>query len=321
MTKILCTGGAGFLGAHLVNLARKRDYQIMVVDNYSQGMKNVLIDDNVEYQEVDIRDKNELLRVFREFKPDVVHHFAAIANVAPAFKDPAYYYDVNITGSLNVLDCMRQVGCSKIVFMSTAAVYAPQSEPLTEDSPKFYGNPYAHSKLVIEQVLKDYFNAYGFSSVTFRPFCATGVDENLEVGCYHDPETQLVPNIIKTLTGKQKMFNVYGTTHDTPDGTAIRDYVHANDIAEAHLLAIKKLENPICEVYNLGMNKGCSIMEMITKAQVITDLKLRYEVKPMRPGDPAKLVGNSDKAYIELGWKPTRTIEDIIKSDFEFFKL
>lgn len=316
--KLLVTGGAGFLGAHFVNQAKKQGHDILVVDNFSQGRNNLI--DDIVYKDVDIRYKEKLSTIFKYFKPDVVHHFAAIANVAPAFKDPAYYYDNNITGSLNVLDCMREVGCNKIVFMSTAAVYAPTTKPITEDSEKFYGNPYGHSKLVIEQVLKDYHRAYGINSISFRPFCATGVDENMEVGCYHDPETQLVPNVVKVLAGKQEVFSANGNDHPTPDGTAIRDYVHANDIAEAHLLAIPKLEQPICEVYNLGMNKGYSIMEIINKAEELTGKKLNYVFKPKREGDPSSLVGDSGKAERELGWKTKRTIEDIIKSDYEFFK-
>jgi len=317
--RLLVTGGAGFLGAHFVNQAQKQGYEVIVVDNYSQGTQNVLINDNVQYYNLDIRDK-ELLKLFDRIKPDMVHHFAAIANVAPSFKDPAYYYDVNIAGSLNVLDCMRKVGCNKIVFMSTAAVYAPTTELIAEEAEKFYGNPYGHSKLVVEQVLKDYHRAYEINSISFRPFCATGVDENLEVGCYHDPETQLVPNVVKVLAGKQEVFQAFGNDHPTPDGTAIRDYVHANDIAEAHLLALPKLEQPICEVYNLGMNKGYSIMEIIKKAEELTGKKLNYIFKPKREGDPSSLVGDSSKAERELGWKPKRTIEDIIMSDYNFFK-
>lgn len=317
--KILVTGGAGFIGAHFVNLAKGK-HEILVVDNYCQGANNIIADSRIKYVECDIRDKNKLLKVFQDFRPDVVDHFAALANVSFSLTKPADFYDNNVIGSLNVLDCMREVGCKNIIFMSTAAVYAPTTEPLGEYSDMTRVNPYGHSKLVIEQVLKDYQRAYGINSITFRPFCATGVDEKGEVGCYHEPETQLIPNVIKTLVGKQEIFHVNGNDHPTPDGTAIRDYIHVNDIAEAHLLALKKFDKPICEVYNLGMNQGYSIMEVIKKAEEITGLKLNYQLKPKREGDPSKLVGNSDKAFRELGWKPTRTIEDIIKSDYDFFK-
>lgn len=315
--KILVTGGFGFIGAHFVNLAKK-DHEILVVDNFCQGRNNII--EGVRYAEVDIRDRDALLKVFEDFKPDVVNHFAALANVSGSIRQPEEFYENNIMGTSNVLRSMRIVGCDKMIFSSTAAVYEVTSDPIDESYPVTRVNPYGHSKLVVEQVLQDYFKAYGLSSVSFRPFCATGVDEKLAVGCYHNPETQLIPNIIKTFTGKQEVFNVFGNDHPTPDGTAIRDYIHVNDIAEAHLLALKKLENPVCEVYNLGMNQGYSIMEIIKMSEEIVGKKLNYEIKPRREGDPSKLIGNSNKAMKELGWKPTRTIEDIIKSDYEFFK-
>jgi len=315
--KILVTGGAGYIGAHFVNQARKRGHKIAVVDNFSQTLRNRIKDKNVRYYPADIRDK-KLFKVFNNFQPDVVDHFAAIANVAPSLSDPAKYYDVNILGSLNVLDCMRAVDCNKIIFSSTAAIYKHTPDPLTEDSEKNPDNPYGFSKMVIEQVLKDYHRAYGINSISFRPFCASGVDENLEVGCYHNPETQLVTNLVKTFLGQQPIFEAYGNTHPTPDGTAIRDYVHVNDLAEAHLLALEHLDG--CKVYNLGMNKGYSLMEMITTAERLLNQKLNYKFMPQRPSDPYRLVGDSGKAERELGWKPKRTIEDIIMTDYNFFK-
>jgi len=172
----------------------------------------------------------------------------------------------------------------KIIFSSTAAIYKHTPDPLREDSPKNPDNPYGFTKMVIEQVLKDYYRAYGINSISFRPFCASGVDENLEVGCYHIPETQLVTNLVKTFLGQQPIFEAYGNTHPTPDGTAIRDYVHVNDLAEAHFLAIKKLEKPICEAYNLGMNKGYSLLEMITIAERLLNQKQIQAQSKLRLG-------------------------------------
>ncbi len=318
--RLLITGGWGYIGAHFINQLSKgkEKHDIMVVDNFCQGRKNILGNKNTP--SIDIRDKETLISLFKEFKPDVVVHYAAIANVPDSVAYPDKYYDVNIVGTLNVLEAMRASGCDKIIFSSSAAVYGLSNDPLiTEDHPKNPTNPYGYTKLVGEQILKDYHKAYGINSISFRYFCATGCDEGGKVGCYHDPETQVVPNIVKTLLGKQEVFNVWGNDFDTPDGTGVRDYIHVNDLANAHILALDNLDG--CKAYNLGINKGFSVMELIKEAERVTGKKLNYKISPRRPGDPASLVASSAKAQKELGWSPKYTdIGEIIMTDYNFFK-
>ncbi|OGI95615.1 UDP-glucose 4-epimerase GalE [Candidatus Nomurabacteria bacterium RIFCSPLOWO2_01_FULL_42_17] len=315
--KILVTGGFGYIGAHFIN--RLKEHEILVVENFCQGRNNVI--EGIQYKEVDIRNKEKLLEVFREFRPDIVVHYAALANVPDSVANPAKYYDTNIIGSLNVLECMREVGCKKIIFSSTAAVYGQSDELINEDHPKNPTSPYGHSKLMFEQILKDYHRAYGISSVSFRYFCASGCDEGGKIGCYHDPETQAIPNLVKTLLGKQEIFNVWGGDFPTPDGTGVRDYIHVNDLADAHILAIKKLEENGCFDYNLGINKGFSVMELIKEAERVTGKKLNYKMSPRRAGDPATIIASSMKAQKELRWTPKYTdIGEIILTDYNFFK-
>lgn|SRR3990167_8730655 len=312
--RILCTGSAGYIGSHFVN--RVKGHEILVVDNFSQGENNII--DGIEYDEVDIRDKENLILSFKDFKPDVVVHFAATANVQNALTRPVDYYDNNVIGTFNVLECMREVGCNKIIFSSTAAVYKPSNTPLWEGSPKEPVTAYGFTKLVNEEMLKDYYKAYGINSISFRYFCASGCDKDLKVGCYHDPETQVIPNIVKTLLGKQQVFNVWGNDFKTPDGTGVRDYVHVDDIADAHILAMENITG--CEIYNLGINQGYSVLELIKKAEELTGKKLNYKISPRRGADPAKLVADCSKVNKELGWNPKNGIDEMIMTDYNFFK-
>lgn len=312
--KILVTGGGGYIGAHFIN--RLKGHEVLVVDNFCQGRNNVI--KGIKYEEYDIRDGFNLVQIFKAFKPDVVVHYAAVANVPDSVANPFKYYDNNILGGLNVLGAMQASGCKKIIFSSTAAVYSGSDAPLTEDSPTNPTNPYGHSKLMFEQILKDYNKAYGIESISFRYFCATGCDEGGKVGCYHDPETQVIPNICKTLLGQQEVFNVWGNDFQTPDGTGVRDYIHVNDLADAHILALEKIEG--VKVYNLGINQGFSVMELIKEAEKITGKKLNYKISPRRAGDPASLLADSTKAQKELGWTPKYGLEQMILTDYNFFK-
>ncbi len=317
--KILVTGGAGYIGAHFIN--RLKGHEIIVVDNFCQGKNNIIKRLDIEYHNLDIRNKEELVKILEEKKPDIVVHYAALANVPDSVTNPDKYYDNNVTGSLNVLEAMRRSDCKKIIFSSTAAVYGESNELINENHPKNPTSPYGHSKLMFEQILKDYHRAYGISSVSFRYFCASGCDEGEKIGCYHDPETQAIPNLVKTLLGKQEIFNVWGNDFPTPDGTGVRDYIHVNDLADAHILAMKKLEEDGCFDYNLGINNGFSVMELIKEAERVTGKKLNYKISPRRAGDPATIVASSMKAQKELGWMPKYTdIGEIILTDYNFFK-
>ena len=314
--RLLVTGGAGYIGAHFVKMVKELGHEIAVVDNFSQGKKNMI--NGIEYLEVDIQDQVRLLSIFEEFKPDVVVHYAALANLEPSLRTPDIYYYNNVVGTLNVLEAMRAVGCDKIIFSSTAATYGEpvlkDGETIDENYPTIPTSPYGHSKLMVEQILKDYHRAYRIKSISFRYFCAVGVGEGL--GCYHNQETQVVPCLVKGFLGKK--FIVNGNDYDTPDGTPIRDYIHVNDLATAHLKALEHLDG--CKVYNLGINRGYSVLELIKAAEEVVGKKLDYEIGTKRKADPTRLIGDSTKAQQELGWTPVHTdIGQVILSDYKFF--
>lgn len=320
MRNIIVTGGAGFIGAHLVKLlATQDDVMIHVIDNFSQSRNNILTRPNVQYHELDICNDVEMTKIFSNTKPDTVFHFAAIANVPDSVTDPAKYYRTNVVGSYNILEAMRHSGCTKIIFSSSASVYGePESEVILEDHPKKPTNPYGRTKLMMEEMLKEYFTAYQISSISFRYFCAAGADPEGELGEYHRPETHVIPSILETILGRREMFSIFGTDYPTPDGTGIRDYIHVVDLAEAHICALHKLDTDmLCTQYNLGINTGFSVRELIDTAERITGAKLTYTEKDRRPGDPSRLIADATRAMKELSWQPQYTnIEDIIRTAY-----
>lgn len=312
MKKVLVIGGAGYIGSHFVKLVKEK-YEVLAIDNFSQGRKNKI--KGVKYKKVDILNKKSLLKVFSEFKPDVAVHYAAIANVEPSFTNPSYYYDNNIIGTLNILNAMAVSRCNKIIFSSTAALYEypNKQEPISENHPLNPKSPYGYSKLVIERILKDYHRACGLRSISFRYFNASGLEKGLS--CTHK-ESQVMPALVRAMNGE--VFNLYGNEYPTFDGTAIRDYIHVNDLATAHEAALEKLDEDICEIYNLGTNKGFSVLQLITAASKISGKEISVQVLPRREGDPAYLVSDSSKAQRELNWKPKYVeIEDILRSNYE----
>jgi len=321
---ILVTGGAGYIGAHFVNALRKsRDCQIEIVDIFTQSRKNIIKAPNINYHEVDIRNKPALLEVFKKTQPDIIVHFAALASVPESVEKPFEYYDTNILGSFNLLECMRAANVKKIIFSSSAAVYGePEAEEIKENHRKNPTNPYGRTKLIFEGMLEDHNKAYGLNSISLRYFCAAGCDKNLEIGEYHEPESHVIPCIIQTILGKREQFFVFGNDYPTPDGTGIRDYIHVSDLAEAHLLAMEKLskEENVCAQYNLGINKGFSVMELIKAAEEVAGKKVNFAIKPRRPGDPSKLIADSSLAQKELNWQPRYTgVKEIIETSYKFF--
>lgn len=317
-------GGAGYIGAHTVNLLLKKGYKVEVVDSFLEGINNIIKNKFATYHNVDIRDKEKLGLVFKKTKPVAVFKFAGLWSVHGSMVKPSEYYDTNIVGGINLLECMREAGITKIVFSSSAAVYGePQSEEIHEDHQKNPTNTYGHTKLIFENLLKDYHRAYGFSSVSLRYFNAAGCDIDAGLGEHHKEETHVIPSIIETLLGKRQEFFVYGNDFSTPDGTGVRDYIHVSDLASAHIRAMEKMntEEKICTQYNLGINKGFSVLELIRAAEKVSGKKLHFSYKPRREGDPSSLIANSSKAQKELGWKPEYTeIGDIIDSAYLFFK-
>lgn len=320
MKKIIVTGGAGYIGSHTVKiLSESPDYEIHVIDNFSQSRKNILEKNNIIYHEIDICEKEKVNATFAKVEPDTVFHFAALASVPDSVKNPADYYKNNVIGSLNILEAMREVSCKKIVFSSSASVYGePTTEIIKEDHPKNPTNPYGQTKLVVEKILMEYHIAYGLSSVSFRYFCAAGVEPTLTLGEYHIPETHAIPSLIETVLNQRDQFYIYGDNFPTPDGTGVRDYIHVQDLAKAHIKAMKKLDTEIiCDQFNLGINKGFSVRELITSTEEISGKKVNYEVRDRRPGDPARLIADATKAMKALEWQPEYTdIKAIIKTAY-----
>lgn len=306
--KLLVTGGAGYIGSHFVKMVKDK-HEILVVDNFSQGKKNKI--KGVKYKKLDILNLKGLIKVFEEFRPDVVVHYAAIANVEPSFTDPIYYYDNNVAGTLNILKAMRSMGCDKIVFSSTAALYQESSGNISENTIANPASPYGLSKLIGECILRDSYRAYGIKSISFRYFNASGLEKGLN--CEHKG-SQAMPALVRAMHGEP--FKIFGTDYITPDGTAIRDYIHVNDLAAAHEAALDKLDG--YKVYNLGINKGFSVRELILAAEKVSGKKITVELAPRRQGDPTRLVSDSSKAQRELDWTPKYTeVEDIIRSNYE----
>lgn len=325
MTTIFVTGGAGYIGAHVVKLLTEKmpDASIHVLDNFSQSRKNILNDSNVTYHELDITDAAALDGVFSQHKPTAVMHFAALASVPDSVANPAEYYKTNVVGTLNLLESCRKYDCKKIIFSSSASVYGePEAEIITEEHSKRPTNPYGFTKLIGENMLEAYHRAYGISSVSFRYFCAAGNEPSLTLGEYHTPETHAIPSLVLTALGKREAFTIYGTDYPTPDGTGVRDYIHVSDLAEAHILAISYLDqHQTCSQFNLGINKGYSVQELISTLQEIHEEPIEIRHQDRRPGDPSRLIADANKANQELGWTPKYTnIKNIIDSAYQAFK-
>ena len=265
--KVMVTGGAGYIGSHAVRQLKRAGYEPIVFDNLSKGHRQAV--KRRSFFEGDLLDKESLKRFFKEHKPDAVMHFAALSLVGESMKEPYRYYENNVAGSLNLFKAAMDAGVDKVIFSSTAAVYGePKEIPITEDSEKSPLNVYGRTKLVIENMLKDFSDIYGLKYKALRYFNAAGADKAGDIGEDHDPETHLIPIIFQTVNGKRDKLTVYGDDYPTPDGTCIRDYIHVTDLADAHILALRGLENGgESGAYNLGSQKGFSVLEIIKAAE------------------------------------------------------
>lgn len=327
MALILVCGGAGYIGSHMVRSLLGAGHTPVVFDSLAKGHAKALPDE-VTLVQGDLLDNNDLRKLFSSFAFDAVLHFAARIEVGESVKDPELYYLNNVSGSLNLLSAMRQAQVKKLVFSSTAAVYGnPVQAEITEEHPLQPINPYGRSKLMIEQIIEDFCNAWDLSAVALRYFNASGADASGEIGEAHDPESHLVPNILKAALARQRggaaansaqpnVLRVFGNDYDTPDGTCVRDYIHVSDLCAAHLLALNYLNDFKGKAaFNLGSGSGYSILQVIAAAEAVTGLKIPYEMAPRRPGDPARLVANSAKARQVLGWQPQfNNLEGIVAS-------
>jgi len=304
MKNILVVGGAGYIGSHMCKYLSKNGYLPIVLDNLSRGHEKA-----VKWGpliEGSISDRNILKRVFSEHRIDAVMHYAAYSYVGESVTDPSMYYQNNLADTICLLSEMVEAEIKNIVFSSSCAVYGePEEIPITENHPKNPVNPYGWTKYMVEQVLNDFKYAYGVESVSLRYFNAAGADPDGELGEDHNPETHLIPIAIQAALGKREEIRIYGNNYPTHDGTCIRDFIHVEDLAESHLLALNRLLNGKGGgTYNLGNGEGYSVREVIDITRRITGKPIRDRVVDRRDGDPAVLVGSSDKAKNELGWNP-----------------
>ncbi len=304
--RILITGGAGYIGSHAVKLFLARGHDVWVYDNLSMGHRQAVPADRLVVG--DLKDTDRLDQVLVERRIEAVVHFAAFAFVGESVREPGKYYQNNLVNTLNLMECARRHKVGKFVFSSTAATFGvPETMPITEETPQKPINPYGTTKLAIEHALADYARAYQWGYAALRYFNASGAAADGTIGEDHDPETHLIPLVIYAATGKRPHIEVFGTDYPTPDGTCVRDYIHVEDLAEAHLLALEKLR-PGAELrYNLGIGRGYSVREVIRTVEEVTGKKVAVKEGPRRPGDPPVLVASSEKIQKELGWRPRYT--------------
>lgn len=314
-TAVLVVGGAGYIGSHACKAIAARGLLPVCFDNLSAGHREL-----VNWGPLvvgDLGDRTALAQVFEQYPISSVMHFAAHAYVGESVIDPARYYGNNVANTLNLLNCMRSAGVGAIVFSSTCATYGvPHSVPIREDHPQAPINPYGWSKLMVEQILKDYERAYGLRHAILRYFNAAGADPHGETGEWHEPETHLIPLVLDVAIGKRKHIEVFGDDYPTADGTCIRDYIHVTDLADAHLLALDAIrttqQSLIC---NLGNGQGFSVKEVIASAERITGRPIATRVSARRAGDPPALVGDAAIARSILGWSPRyKSLDSILET-------
>ncbi len=309
---ILVVGGAGYIGSHTVRHLLDAGYECVVVDNLIYGHE-LAVDKRAHFVNADLMDKSSLESVFQAYNIEAVIHFAAFAYVGESVEHPQKYYQNNVVGTINLLDVMLAHQVKKIVFSSTCATYGePQYTPIDENHPQHPINPYGKTKLMIEEVFQDYHKAYGLKYMALRYFNAAGCAHDATLGESHTPETHLIPLVLKAIKGERPTISIFGTDYDTKDGTCIRDYIHVEDLATAHRLAMEKLDT-YSGYINLGTGIGVSVKEIITAAEQITGLPCPTVIAPRRPGDPAKLFADNKKATQILNWHPKYTkITDIL---------
>lgn len=301
---ILVVGGAGFIGSHVTKMLASRGYLPLVFDNLSSGHeKNIL---NASFIKGDLANPDDLEHVFTQYLISGVMHFAALIDVGESIQNPAKYYHNNVVNTLNLLDAMLKHNVKTFIFSSSAAIFGTPIQPsIDENHPCCPINPYGETKLIVEKILRDYDSAYGLKSSCLRYFNAAGGDSQGKIKNYKQKESNLIPLILRNLKGFERKIIINGTNYPTPDGTCIRDYIHVEDLASAHILAIEKLFKEGCSThYNLGNGNGFSIREVIHSTEKVTGLKVNAAEGPPRPGDPPALIANSQKAKKELGWDP-----------------
>lgn len=321
---ILVTGGAGYIGSHLALALLEKGEDIVIFDSLEVGHEETIETlkkyGNVKFIKGNLKNLEELRGVFLSNKIDSVVHFAAYSQVAESVINPQKYYYNNVYGTLNLLNAMLEFDVKKIVFSSTAATYGePVYTPIDENHPQKPINPYGNSKLMIETIMDDYDKAYGLKSVRLRYFNVAGADSETRIGEWHEPETHLIPNVLKATN--DKVFKMFGDDYDTKDGTCIRDYINVEDLAQAHIKAIEYLNNGgKTNYFNLGTNDGNSVKEVFACCEKVKGSKIPLEICPRRDGDPASLVADNSKAKDVLNWLPQKSLEDSIETAYKWEK-
>ena len=303
MRRILVTGGAGYIGSHTVRLLLARGYDVAVVDDLSKGHRHNVPPERL--YELNIRNGGALAELMRQMRFDAVVHFAAFIAVGESMREPARYFGNNVGGSMELLGAMTEAGVRRMVFSSTAAVYGtPHASPIGEDFPIQPMSPYGESKVMVERLLRWFDEIHGLTSVCLRYFNASGADPEGQLGEEHDPETHLIPLVFRAIATGDPI-TVFGDDYDTADGTCIRDYIHVNDLAQAHILALERLlDGGPSDHFNVGTGMGHTVLEVIRAAEEVTGKKVPYVVGPRRAGDPPALVAASNRLRDTLGWAP-----------------
>jgi UDP-glucose-4-epimerase GalE len=311
---VLVTGGAGYIGSHTAKALRLAGYHPVILDNLSAGHREAAL--GAPLIEGDVRDRGAVRKALRESGAGAVMHFAARLNVAESFADPAGYHDNNVNGAVATLDAMADEGCRTFVFSSTCAVYGEPSEwPLLETHPTAPISPYGKTKLEVENVLPEYERAHGIRAIRLRYFNAAGADPDGELGEVHDPEIHAIPRALAAAMGGPA-FEIFGDDYPTPDGTCLRDYVHVSDLADAHLRALRQLEQGgASTTYNVGTEKPSSVRDVLAAVERATGRPVAHRTAPRRPGDPAVLYASASRIRAELGWTPRRAALDTIVAD------
>jgi UDP-glucose 4-epimerase len=300
--RVLVTGGAGYVGSHTAKLLAEKGHHVVVIDNLAEGHR--LAVGRLPIIVADLLDRERLVSVMEENEIEAVIHFAALAYVGVSVHEPAKYYQGNVVATLSLLDAMRAAKVNRIVFSSTCATYGiPQRVPISEDHPQAPINPYGFTKLVIERALADYSRAYGLGYAALRYFNASGAAADGTIGEDHDPETHLIPLVLQVALGQREHVEVFGTDYPTPDGTCVRDYIHVDDLATAHLAALEKLEPRMELKLNLGTGHGASVKEVVDVCRAVTGHAIPTREVGRREGDPPALVADPSAAKRVLGWE------------------
>ncbi len=318
--RVLVTGGLGYIGAHAVKMLHQNGYDVIVLDNLSNGHRD--FHKWGELVEGDTRDEKLLDDILKEKKIAAIMHFAAFALVSESVENPNLYYENNVCGTLSLVKSAIRNGVDKFIFSSTCAVYGtPEEVPVSENHPKNPVSPYGRTKLAVEWILEDASNAYDFRYVSLRYFNAAGADPDAEIGEDHSPETHLIPLALDTALGRRKHLYIYGTDYNTPDGTAIRDYIHVLDLADAHIKALEYLnDGGRSDVFNLGIGKGYSVKEVVETVKKITGVDFKVIETDRRKGDAEKIFANPEKAMKTLNWKPKYDLEYIVKTAWNWHR-